>query len=148
MYAIRSYYDRGGWCPYCNITLQYLQERLPDFQKAGAELIALTPELPDQSITTAEKHKLKFMVLSDVGNKTGKEYGVVFQLTPEVAAIYQDVFNLHQYNGDDSNELPLAATYVIDQNGIIQYAFLDFDYRNRAEPNEIIKALTKIKVKD
>jgi peroxiredoxin len=138
---------RGGWCPYCNITLNYLQQRLPDFQKAGASLIALTPELPDQSLSTTEKHKLKFLVLSDVKNKIGKKYGVVFQLTPEVASIYQEAFNLHQYNGDNSNELPLAATYLIDQNGIIQFAFLDFDYRNRAEPDEIINALAEIKAK-
>lgn len=135
---------RGGWCPYCNITLHYLQERLPEITKAGGSLLALTPELPDKSMNTAEKHNLDFLVLSDVNNKVGKEYGVVFELTPEVAAIYQEAFDLHGYNGDESNELPLAATYVIDQKGIIQYAFLDADYRNRAEPDDIIAALEKI----
>lgn len=135
---------RGGWCPYCNITLHYLQERLPDIRKAGGSLLALTPELPDKSMNTTEKNSLDFTVLSDVANKVGKEYGVVFELTPEVAAIYQDAFDLHGYNGDESNELPLAATYVIDQKGIIQYAFLDADYRNRAEPDDIIAALKKI----
>lgn len=61
--------------------------------------------------------------------------------------IYQKAFGLHEYNGDDSNELPLAATYVIDHKGIIQYAFWDADYRNRAEPDEILKALAKLKDK-
>lgn len=136
---------RGGWCPYCNITLHFLQERLPDFQKAGATLIALTPELPDKSLSTSEKHNLEFTVLSDVGNKVGKEYGVVYQLTTEVASIYESGFGMNDYNGDESNELPLAATYVIDQNGTIKYAFLDADYRNRAEPDEIIAALNKLK---
>jgi peroxiredoxin len=136
---------RGGWCPYCNITLHYLQERLPDITKAGGSLMALTPELPDKSMNTTEKHSLDFLVLSDIANKVGKEYGVVFELTPEVAALYQEAFDLHGYNGDESNELPLAATYVIDQKGIIQYAFLDADYRNRAEPDDIIAALEKIK---
>lgn len=136
---------RGGWCPYCNINLHYLQEKLSEFNKLGASLLALTPELPDRSLNTAEKHKLEFQVLSDVGNKVAKEYGVVFKLTPEVAAIYQKAFDMHGYNGDESDELPLAATYVIDQNGIIKYAFLDADYRNRAEPEEILKALSKLK---
>lgn len=135
---------RGGWCPYCNITLQYLQQRLPDFKKEGASLLALTPELPDKSLDTKEKHDLQFQVLSDVGNKVGKEYGVVFQLTDEVAGIYQESFDLHGYNGDGSNELPLAATYVIDSEGVIQYAFLDADYRNRAEPDEIVAQLKKL----
>ena len=135
---------RGGWCPYCNITLHYMQERLPDFKAQDASLLALTPELPDQSLNTSEKHELQFNVLSDVGNKIGKEYGVVFKLTPEVAAIYEKSFGMHNYNGDDSDELPLAATYVIDRDGFIQYAFLDADYRNRAEPDTIIEVLKKL----
>ena len=136
---------RGGWCPYCNITLHYLQEKLPEFKKAGATLIALTPELPDNSLSTSEKNHLEFSVLSDVGNTIGKEYGVVYQLTDDVASIYEAGFGLHEKNGDDSNQLPLAATYVIDTKGIIQYAFLDADYKKRAEATEILAALTKLK---
>ncbi|MBQ0788918.1 MAG: AhpC/TSA family protein, partial [Oceanihabitans sp.] len=135
---------RGGWCPYCNITLHYLQEKLPEFQKAGATLIALTPELPDNSLSTSEKNKLEFTVLSDVGNTIGKEYGVVFTLTNEVASMYEAGFGLSEKNGDNSNQLPLAATYVIDTNGIIQYAFLDADYRERAEATAILTALNKL----
>jgi peroxiredoxin len=123
---------RGGWCPYCNITLHYLQGKLPEFKKEGATLIALTPELPDNSLNTSEKNNLEFNVLSDVGNIIGKEYGVVFTLTEEVAASYEAGFGLSEKNGDDKNQLPLAATYVIDTNGIIQYAFLDADYRERS----------------
>ncbi|WP_047246151.1 peroxiredoxin-like family protein [Maribacter thermophilus] len=135
---------RGGWCPYCNITLHYLQEKLPEFKKAGATLMALTPELPDNSLSTAEKHNLEFTVLSDVGNGIAKAYGVVFKLTDEVASIYQEAFGLHGVNGDDSNELPLAATYVIDTDGVVQYAFLDADYRKRAEVSEVLAVLNKL----
>lgn len=136
---------RGGWCPYCNISLHYLQQKLPDFQTAGATLLALTPEVPDSSLNTSEKHSLEFQVLSDADNAIGKQFGIIFKLTPEVAAIYEAAFGMHDYNGNESDELPLAATYVIDRNGIIQYAFLDADYRNRAEPDEIIKSLNIIK---
>lgn len=128
---------RGGWCPYCNITLHQLQKELPDFKANGAHLIALTPELPDQSITTAEKHNLQFEVLSDIGNKVAKEYGIVFKLTEEVAEMYNKSFGLNNHNGDTSNELPLAATYIINEEGEVVYTFLDADYRNRAEPSEI-----------
>jgi len=136
---------RGGWCPYCNITLHHLQEHLPEFKKAGATLLALTPELPDNSLNTSEKNNLEFTVLSDIGNTVGKTYGVVFELTKEVASIYQEGFGLNQKNGDNSNELPLAATYVIDKKGVIQYAFLDADYKERAESKEIVSALNKLK---
>lgn len=132
---------RGGWCPYCNINLHYLQEELPNFKAEGASLIAISPELPDQSISTAEKHELEFEVLSDIGNQVAKQYGVVFKLTDEVAEIYNNKFGLNEHNGDTSNELPLAATYIINTNGVIEYAFLDIDYRNRAEPSEITEFL-------
>jgi len=142
-YVILTWY-RGGWCPYCNLTLQYLQRELTEFQKYNANLIALTPELPDSSLSTAEKNELEFEVLSDVGNEVASEYGIVFQLTDEVAGYYNKGFDLNEYNGDQSNELPLAATYVINNNAEIIYAFLDADYRNRAEPSEITEVLKKL----
>lgn len=136
---------RGGWCPYCNLTLRALQKQLPEFKALGANLIALTPELPDRSLSTADKNELEFEVLSDVGNKVAREYGIVYTLTDEVAAIYAEKFGMGAYNGDDSNELPLAATYVVGQDGKIIYAFLDADYRNRAEPDAIIDVLKTLK---
>ena len=93
---------------------------------------------------TKEKHELEFVVLSDVGNTAARAYGIVFKLTTEVAEIYQNAFDLYAYNGDESNELPLAATYVIGQDGKIVYAFLDAEYRNRAEPDAILSALKQI----
>ncbi|NRS94043.1 peroxiredoxin-like family protein [Frigoriflavimonas asaccharolytica] len=136
---------RGGWCPYCNITLHALQEILPEIKSENATLIALTPELPDNSLSTSEKNQLEFDVLSDVHNTIGKEFGVVYSLTEEVAASYNAGFDLNKFNGDTSNELPLAATYVIDTNGVIQYAFLDADYTVRAEPQAILAALKNLK---
>lgn len=136
---------RGGWCPYCNLTLQALQNELPNFQAAGANLIALTPELPDKSLSTKEKHDLKFEVLSDINSEVAKEYGLVFKLTDDVATIYNSKFDLEAYNGNQTNELPLAATYIINQQGEIAYAFIDADYRNRAEPSEITAKLLELK---
>lgn len=134
---------RGGWCPYCNLTLNDLQQELPNFKANGTTLIALTPELPDKSISTKEKNNLEFEVLSDLGNKIANEYGIVFKLTDEVAGMYNKAFDMNGYNGDTSNALPLAATYIINKNGEIIYAFLDADYRNRAEPSEITAFLKK-----
>lgn len=139
-YVVLTWY-RGGWCPYCNLTLHALQEELPNFKLHGANLIALTPELPDESISTAEKHELEFEVLSDVGNQVAKSYGIVFQLTDEVADMYNESFGLNAHNGDTSNALPLAATYIINPAGEIVYAFMDADYRNRAEPSELTEFL-------
>jgi peroxiredoxin len=136
---------RGGWCPYCNLTLRAMEDMLPQFRAGGAQLLALTPESPDNSMTTVEKHKLSFEVLTDNDNAVAKAYGVVFQLTDEVKAYYENGFGLSAYNGNDKGELPLGATYVIGTDGIITYAFLDADYRNRAEPIEVLNALTQTK---
>ncbi len=138
---------RGGWCPYCNITLHHMQAHLEEFKDLGASLVALTPELPDQSLSTLEKHQLEFAVLNDIGNQVAKTFGVVFKLNPEIAKMYQESFGLHEVNGDTSQELPLASTYIIDQEGIIRYAFLHEDYRVRAEPSEIIKTLQNLELK-
>ncbi len=135
---------RGGWCPYCNLTLAAYQQRLEEIRGLGATLVALSPELPDKSLSTAQKSELQFEVLSDVGNEVAREYGVVFKLTEGVQANYEQAFVLSEFNGDDSGELPLAATYVIDRDGVIRWAFLDADYRNRAEPADVIKALQSL----
>jgi peroxiredoxin len=134
---------RGGWCPYCNITLAAMQKVLPEIKEAGAQLVALTPELPDKSLSTREKNGLTFEVLTDLNHGVAKAYGVAFELTPEVAAKYQEHFDLLEFNGKEAgdNVLPLAATYVIDQAGVVRWGFLDADYRKRAEPAEVVAFL-------
>lgn len=136
---------RGGWCPYCNLALRAMQKELPAFKAQGATLIALTPELPDQSMSTAEKTELEFEVLSDLNNNIARDYGIVYKLTDGVASIYEDKFSLSANNGNNSNELPLATTYVINEDGEIIYAFLDADYRNRAEPADVVEALQALR---
>ncbi len=135
---------RGGWCPYCSIALRYLQQILSEFESIGANIVALTPELPDKSLNTVESNMIDFEVLTDIDAEVAKEYGLVFKLIPEVAEIYQELFDLADFNGNTNSELPLAATYVIDQEGIIRYAFLDADYRKRAEPVDIMQVLKSL----
>jgi len=136
---------RGGWCPYCNLALAALQEKLPEIQQLGATLVALTPELPEHAEDTTKKGALAFEVLSDVGNRVAREYGVVFKMTPEVATAMRAGAKTNVRNGDESDELPLGAAYVIAQDGEIAYAFLDADYRRRAEPARLVDALSALK---
>lgn len=137
---------RGGWCPYCNITLAALQEELPAIKEAGATLIALTPELPDKALTTTEKNKLEFEVLTDLNHKVATRYDLMFKLTPDVENLYNQMFDLKEYNGKDAgaDQLPLAATYIIGQDRKIKWAFLHHDYHKRAEPKDIVRFLQKL----
>lgn len=132
---------RGGWCPYCNIALRDLQERLPEFERLGATLVAVSPELPDKSLDTQEKNELEFVVLSDEGNRVAGAYGIAFKLPEPVVDKFRGRLDIPAYNGDESWSLPLAATYVIDRSGTIRWAFVDADYRNRAEPADVLEAL-------
>jgi peroxiredoxin len=139
--VVLSFY-RGGWCPYCNLELRALQKALPDITRLGAKLVAVSPQTPDESLSTAEKNELAFSVLSDVGSATAKSFGIAYDLAEELRPIYARFSHaLPEKNGDESWMLPIPATYVIDRDGTIALAFVDVDYRNRLEPAEILSAL-------
>ena len=132
---------RGGWCPYCNIALRGFQKRLPEIRAAGATLVAISPETPDNTLSTAEKNHLDFEVLSDHGNKVAHAYGVAYKIPRVIVEQFKGRLDLARHNGDESGTLPLGATYVIDREGTIRYAFVDADYRKRAEPSHVLAAL-------
>ena len=108
---------------------------------AGATLVALTPELPEFAADTTKKGKIAFEVLSDVGNNVARTYGIVFKMSPEVAEAMRKNAKTAERNGDQSDELPLAAVYVIAPDGKITYSFLDADYKHRAEPSRLVDAV-------
>ena len=136
---------RGGWCPYCNIQLHAYNKALPEFKTAGGQLVAISPEIPDSSLSTTERQSLQFEVLSDAGNKVAEQYGVAYTVPSEISELFKGRIDLAGYNGDNSNRLPLAVTYVIDTARTIRYAFVDADYRKRAEPTDILRVLREIK---
>ena len=138
---------RGEWCPFCNIQLRALQQALPAIQQLGATLLAISPEKPDHGIVATEKNKLTFPVLRDFGNKVARQFGIVFQVGQELKEFSKNVFknDIALRNGEDSYELPVPATYLIDTSGVIRFAHVDVDYMTgRAEPPEIISALKAI----
>jgi len=136
---------RGSWCPYCNIALASLTKHNDDFQKLGATLVALTPELPDTTAETVKEQGLPFEVLSDLDHQVAVQYGLVFKLNDDTRARYAEKFQLVERSGEKAaDRLPLPATYVIGTDGVIRYAFLDADYRRRAEPEDIIAVLKKL----
>ncbi len=129
---------RGAWCPYCNLTLAAWQARLDEIQSLGGQLVAISPQLPDFSLSSQEKNELKFPVLSDVGNKIADAFGVTTQVTPEIIKLWEGRIDLEEHNGDTSAKLPLPATFLIDTDGTIHFAHAHEDYRVRAEPEDVI----------
>lgn len=138
---VLSFY-RGGWCPYCNLELKALQEFLPEIIARGANLVAVSPEKPDNSLSLQEKLSLAFPVLSDTRNDLARRLGLVFVLDQSIRAIYRDFgINLVESNGNDSFELPIPATYVISRNGTVLGAYVNPDYRQRLDPETILEWL-------
>jgi peroxiredoxin len=138
-----SFY-RGSWCPYCSLELKTLQQNLSEFRARGATLVAISPQTPDESLTTKQKNELAFPVLSDAGSKVARKFGLVFTLDETLKPIFKAFgIDLLAHNGVDTWELPIPATYVVAKSGKIVSACVDVDYRNRAEPAEILKSLDK-----
>ncbi len=126
---------RGEWCPYCNIALKALQDKLPAISAAGVTLVAVSPQLPDHSLTTRQKQGLAYPVLSDTGNILARQLGIVFALSEEIKPLYKAFhIDLLARNGEATFELPVPASYLVGQDGVILERYLDPDYRRRLDP--------------
>lgn len=137
---------RGAWCPYCNLYLRSMQKYLPEIQSRGASLIAISGESPDNSLSVEQKDNLKFTVLSDPNLTVARQFGIVYEMPKALDDAYTSRgLDLRKYYKTEKAELPLSATYVVDRAGKITFAFLDVDYKHRAEPADILAALAKLK---
>jgi peroxiredoxin len=137
--AIVVFY-RGGWCPYCNLQLRAYQRLLPELRAASVQLIAVSPQTPDASLTTAQKNALEFEVLSDAGCVAARDFGIAYALPDELRALYTEVGHpLPQFHGDEDWTLPVPATYVVGRDGVLRAAYVELDYRQRMEPEEALR---------
>lgn len=143
---------RGSWCPYCNLQLRALQSRLSEIHSLGAQLVAITPEVPDGSLDTDEINNMAFTVLSDQDSKVAAQYGVAW----EVPAFFIEhmkvdrgldlniINNITSNNAQNSTILPIPATFVIASDGTVSWRYVDVDYRTRSEPEDIITELKNL----
>ncbi|KAI1829142.1 hypothetical protein DTO027I6_9941 [Penicillium roqueforti] len=137
---------RGGWCPYCNFALHELQCHLDRIRENGVTLVAISPELPDQSLSVLEKSQLDFSVLSDVGNNYARQLGIVFSQPKSLRPIFEKLgYDLTTRNGDDSFEVPIPATLLIDCDGIVRKTFIEPDYTKRIHGSEVMEWIESLK---
>jgi peroxiredoxin len=133
---------RGRWCPFCVGQMEAMSLILPQIEQAGATLAAISPQTVKQSFFMHDQHKLRFPLLSDAGNKVASQFGLTYRVPAAQEAIYRRAFvNLPFTNGDDSWELPIPATFIVDRDGTILYASANEDYTDRPEPREILNSL-------
>jgi peroxiredoxin len=143
---VLSFY-RGVWCPYCNIELQALQAALPEIEKRGASLVAISPQTAPNSRRSQRENKLAFPILSDVKSEVANAFGIRFALPDYLAETYKSFGNnLPVVNNDPAWVLPMPARYVIGTDGIIAYSEVNPDYTHRPDPSELLPVLDRLRV--
>lgn len=133
---------RGRWCPFCVGQMEAMNLVLPQIEQAGATLVAVSPQTVKQAFFMHDQHKLRFPLLSDADNQVARKFGLTYRVPDAQEAVYRKAFvNLPFTNGDDSWELPIPATYIVDREGTIRYASANEDYTERPEPDDLVRAL-------
>ncbi|MBI1774752.1 MAG: redoxin domain-containing protein [Proteobacteria bacterium] len=118
---------------------------MADIKNLGAELVALTPQLPEFTKAGAETHKLTFPILTDPGNAVGEAYGLAFELPASLKTIYSGFgLDLQRFNGDASWRLSIPARIVIRMGGIVAAVEADPDYTTRPDPEETLAILRRL----
>ncbi len=137
---------RGTWCPYCSLELIAFEGSYERIRELGASLVAISPNRREKTVEAAEKNSFSFDLLSDRGNNVARQFGLVFTLAEELRPIYSSFgIDLVDFDGNDSYELPIPATYLIKEDGAIAASFVDADYTKRMDPAEIVDALREMK---
>ena len=141
-----SFY-RGEWCPYCNLELRTWQEHQDDITAAGGHLVAISPQRPSNALSLTEKHGLAFPVLSDTEQEAIRAYRLRYDVSPALKELFTNAFGLDltTQNADGSWTLPVAATFVVDTDQRIRFAYATADWRKRAEPREAIDTLRALR---
>ncbi len=144
--AVVIVFYRGGWCPYCTLHLRGFQRGLPELRALGAQIVAISPQLPDNSLRTREKAELQYPVLSDVGNKIARKFGVAFRLGDPLLKVYEALgVSLLAANGKEGEaELPVPATFVLDIKCVVRHSHVDLDYTRRLNPDVVIQAIKNL----
>lgn len=133
---------RGGWCPFCTLTLRAYQDALPAIHATGANLIGLTPEPADRCSGLAERELLAFPMLSDCGNAVADDYGVAYELAPTLRTVYRRLgHDLPRLNRTGNWRVPLPATFLIGTNGRVAHAHVEPVVHRRSEPADMIRML-------
>lgn len=133
---------RGRWCPFCVGQMEAMNLVLPQIEQAGATPVAISPQTVKQSFFMHDQHKLRFPLLADAGNRVARQFGLTYRVPPAQEAVYRRAFvNLPFTNGDESWELPIPATYILDRDNTVLYASASEDCTERPEPTEIARIL-------
>jgi len=131
---------RGGWCPYCNTQLSELQSIETDILKAGYQIIAISPDSPENLKTSIDKHKLNYQLLSDADMKAAQEFGIAFN----VPGASKERLRTSS-GGSNPGQLPVPAVFVLNREGEILFEYINPDYKKRLKGSFLLSVLKELK---
>jgi peroxiredoxin len=136
---------RGNWCPFCDLTLRAYNKHTSQFEKAGVNLVGVSPQKIEYSKETKAKAELNFELVSDIGNEAAQTFGIGCSLTPDEQKLYAQLdADLVHFNGDESWQLPAPSVILIDTDGTLLATWIDYDYTHRAEPEEVVQKIQQV----
>jgi peroxiredoxin len=139
------FFYRGNWCPFCVKYMKDLAEAMPEIQKMGVSVFAISPQLPKYSAESAEKMDGAYHVLSDPDMTAAKAFGLDFALDAETQELYKGYgVDLAAVNGEAGWQLPVPGYFIIDRDGTIVWAYANEDYKVRPEAEVILTELKKL----
>jgi peroxiredoxin len=139
---------RGGWCPYCTLTLRALEDIMPDIKRAGGSILAISPQKASRAALVRESNGVSFPILVDCKNKIASIFGVIGQARPITRRVYAKLgCNIPEENGDGDWALPRASEFLIDTDGIIRLAHVSPVSYERSEPKDVLIALRALTAK-
>ncbi|HXH30552.1 MAG TPA: redoxin domain-containing protein [Bacteriovoracaceae bacterium] len=149
IYAVKPVvlkFYRGGWCPYCVAEMRHYEALNRDFKKADSQIVGVSPDTTEMSAKTQSKNELTYDLVSDEGHAIARKFGLVYKADSKVVEdLKKNGIDLTIYQGNNSNELSIPATYVIGKDGKIAFAFVDADFRVRAEPSKVLQVVKSLK---
>ena len=136
---------RGGWCPYCNVHLGKIAEAEAELVKLGFQVVAVSPDRPEELKTTLDKGDYDYQLLSDSKMNLSKGYGLAFRVDDGTVKKYVNYgIDLDKASGESHHLLPVPAVYIVDRRGVIQFAHWSPDYKTRLDNEKLISAARKV----
>jgi peroxiredoxin len=136
---------RGGWCPYCNTHLGQIATAEPELLRMGYQVLAISPDRPEELAKTLDKQELTYELLSDSDVALARAFGLIFHVDDPTIEKYRGFgIDLEQASGRDHHMLPVPAVYIVDQAGVIRFAHWNPDYKTRLAPEDLLKAAREV----
>jgi len=127
---------RGGWCPYCNQHLAEMADYEDKILALGYQIIAVSPDSPDNLGKTLDKNSIQYTLLSDSRGELIKAMGIAYQAT----FLYESIRSKGA-TGEKLDLMPVPSLFVVDRKGIIRFEHVDSDYKVRMSGEELINVL-------